>query len=128
MSAVINVQTALRPISCYQCGTVFGVESGFYSDRLNDKGRFFCPNGHGQHFVGKTEAERLQEQLAKERSRVAFYKRESESQKRSRAAIKGQLTKTRNRIANGVCPCCNRSFADLQRHMSTKHPDYAVGE
>lgn len=22
-------------------------------------------------------------------------------------------------------PCCNRMFLDLQRHMSTKHPDYA---
>lgn len=27
------------------------------------------------------------------------------------------------RIHNGVCPCCNRSFVNLQRHMKTKHPE-----
>lgn len=38
---------------------------------------------------------------------------------------KGVVTRTRNRIANGVCPCCDRSFTNLQRHMASKHPDYA---
>jgi hypothetical protein len=28
------------------------------------------------------------------------------------------------RIGNGVCPCCNRSFTNLRRHMTTKHPEY----
>lgn len=22
------------------------------------------------------------------------------------------------------CPCCNRTFQNLQRHMTSKHPDY----
>lgn len=128
MSAVLNVQTQLKPVNCYSCGTTFGMESGFYADRLRDHKNFYCPNGHSQHFIGETEAERLQKQLDRERNRVDFYKRESESQKRSRAAMKGQLTKTKNRIAKGVCPCCNRQFSDLHRHMESKHPDYAVAD
>jgi hypothetical protein len=23
-----------------------------------------------------------------------------------------------------VCPCCQRSFQNLSRHMKTKHPEY----
>jgi hypothetical protein len=23
-----------------------------------------------------------------------------------------------------VCPCCNRSFQNLRRHMATKHPEF----
>lgn len=125
MSAVLNVQTQLKAVNCYSCGTTFGMDSQFYADRLRDHRNFYCPNGHQQHFIGKSEEDRLREHLEKERSRAEFYRREAETQRRSKSAIKGQLTKTKNRIANGVCPCCKRSFADLHRHMTSKHPDYA---
>jgi hypothetical protein len=26
-----------------------------------------------------------------------------------------------------VCPCCNRTFQALARHMNSKHPTYADG-
>jgi aspartate/glutamate racemase len=128
MSAVLNVQQQLRAVNCYSCGTTFGMESSFYQDRVRDHGEFYCPNGHRQHFIGETEAERLKRQLDAERSRSEFFRRQSESERRSKSAIKGQLTKTKNRIAKGVCPCCNRQFSDLHRHMETKHPDYAASE
>lgn len=38
---------------------------------------------------------------------------------------RGVVTKTKNRIGKGVCPCCNRTFVELARHIATKHPDYA---
>jgi hypothetical protein len=27
-----------------------------------------------------------------------------------------------------VCPCCNRTFSNLQRHMAHKHPQFAKVE
>lgn len=42
---------------------------------------------------------------------------------RFEATQKGQLTKLRNRIANGVCPWCQRSFANVARHVEHQHPD-----
>lgn len=30
----------------------------------------------------------------------------------------------KKRVGNGVCPCCNRTFENLSRHMSCKHPEY----
>lgn len=100
------------------------MESGFYEDRLRDHKGFWCPNGHRQHFVGETEAETLKKLLEAERSRSDLFIRQRDAERRSKSAIKGQLTKTKNRIAKGVCPCCNRQFQDLHQHMETKHPDY----
>jgi hypothetical protein len=51
---------------------------------------------------------------------------ETEAERRSKAAYKGQLTKVRRKVANGSCPCCNRHFENLQRHMQTKHPEYVA--
>lgn len=49
---------------------------------------------------------------------------ERNAAQRALRATKGRLTKTKKRIANGVCPCCNRHFVNLERHMTGKHPDY----
>jgi len=126
MSAELKVQSQIQSVRCCECGLLFGMESGFLAGRQRDHGVFYCPSGHSQYYAGETNEERLKKQLEDERSRTAFYRRESELQKRSRAAMKGQLTKTRNRIAKGVCPCCNRHFANLHQHMNTQHPDYTT--
>ena len=44
-----------------------------------------------------------------------------------RHAAKGQISKLKKRASAGVCPCCNRSFQNLRRHMGNKHPEF-VGE
>lgn len=43
-------------------------------------------------------------------------------------AFKGVVTKLKKRAANGVCPCCNRTFVDLARHMAGKHPTFLAEE
>lgn len=42
------------------------------------------------------------------------------------AAARGQVTRLKRRAANGVCPCCTRTFADLKRHMANQHPDFTL--
>jgi hypothetical protein len=32
--------------------------------------------------------------------------------------------KARKRAAAALCPCCNRSFVQLRRHLASQHPDY----
>ncbi len=42
----------------------------------------------------------------------------------ARAAMEKAERKTKRlmrRVSAGVCPCCNRTFSDLARHMKTKH-------
>lgn len=116
---------------CCVCSMAFAVPADFQRRRKEDHKTYHCPAGHGQHYYGKTEAEkqreraeRLQRQVGAREADIRTEQRRLESERRAHAATKGQLTKTKKRIANGVCPCCNRSFANLERHMAGQHPDY----
>lgn len=42
-----------------------------------------------------------------------------------RRATKGVLTRTKNRVAKGACPCCNRYFRDVHSHITSQHPEYS---
>jgi uncharacterized protein (UPF0212 family) len=46
-------------------------------------------------------------------------------ERKATRTLKTQLKKVHVRVGHGVCPCCNRSFAQLRRHMAAKHPEYA---
>ena len=119
----------LEPISCCICGVAFGVPSHMKEKRLNDQQSFFCPNGHKQHFTGLSEVERLRKQLETADNSRKFYERRLGEEVRSKRAVRASLTKAKkklDRVSHGVCPCCNRTFQNLRRHMSTKHPRFAV--
>lgn len=129
----------LAHLTCYLCGVLFGLEAGYEARRRNDHKAFYCPNGHVQGFYGPSKIEQERDaarELAERESRRRNYAEESaqraredaDRQRRSAAAYKGWATRVRNRIANGVCPCCNRSFTNVRRHMTTQHPDYTIPE
>ena len=125
-------------VTCCACGTPFAIEARLHRSLVETHRAFYCPNGHGQSFVGETEAERLKKQLAREaKQREALETQAKRAQaqadqerhhreltERSLRATKAVVTKIKNRVARGVCPCCNRTFANLARHMQTKHPNY----
>lgn len=87
----------------------------------------FCPLGHSHAPAGKSEAEKLREQKDRLEARHRALADQLEAETRSHRATKGQLTKVKKRIGKGVCPGCNRHFADVERHMATQHPDLAGG-
>lgn len=108
---------------CCACGTAFMIPKRMKTALLNSKNTFYCPNGHGQSYVGKTEAEKLKEKLdalqkEKEQEHETLQNRWLDALNE-----KNKLEKKINRIHKGVCPCCNRSFQNLKRHMGTKHPE-----
>lgn len=117
-------------VTCVRCKMEFGLSDHFYKTAKQTEQEFWCPAGHGQHFVlGKTEAEKLRDEveaLRRERDRarqqVARVEDERDHEKRRAAAFKGMTTKMKKRVEAGVCPCCNRHFENLERHMKTKHP------
>lgn len=85
----------------------------------------YCPLGHGGVVSGEGRAERLEKQLAAERARHDQTRAERDQHERSLRAERGAKTKLKKRLAGGVCPCCQRTFENLGRHMKTKHPEYA---
>lgn len=107
---------------------------------------FFCLHGHPSCYpVGDTqedilrrERDRLKQQMAEKddevrrwqatandqcRQKNAFAEK-AEHERRRANGYKGHAAKITKRAKAGVCPCCNRHFTALERHMATKHPEF----
>lgn len=117
-------------LTCYRCGVAFAVPAHWVRQRREDKASFHCPNGHSQAFV-QGEVDRLKAELERERAArqreieaTKHQRQRADREERRRIALKGQLTKVKKRVQNGVCPCCKRHFTNLERHMHTKHPGF----
>lgn len=117
----------LTEIDCSACGIVYAVPKDWDDRHIESGGTWWCPNGHTQQYV-KTEVQRLTEKLETERRSTLFWRDQNTRAERRVAAQKGQATKLRKRIANGVCPCCHRHFTNLERHIAAEHPGYAATE
>lgn len=119
----MNITINLVEETCVACGTHYAVDSHLHSQFKSYGSTFYCPNGHGQSYT-ETEVMRLKRENDNLQKRTQWAETAAENARREKTALKGQLTKTRNRIANGVCPCCHRTFKQLEAHMSNKHPDF----
>ena len=122
----MQATTTFTVVDCPSCNTLFAITAQYEDRRREDGGDFYCPSGHSMSYGNSVRS-----QLKKERERAGRLaaqldqtRANLDATERSRRAMKGQVTKIRNRVGRGVCPCCNRSFADLARHMETKHPDF----
>ncbi|QNJ57961.1 hypothetical protein SEA_HITTER_64 [Gordonia phage Hitter] len=132
MGGTLTNVTTFEIETCCSCSVQFAMPTELRNRRLRDHEAFWCPNGHRQWYVGKTEEQKLRERLEREERRAANAEENVRIERASHAATKGrltatkgQLTKTKKRIANGVCPCCHRSFVNVARHMNSQHPDYS---
>jgi hypothetical protein len=118
---------------CPACFVLHAIPRRMHRERLEQGGDVYCPNGHVWVFT-TPEVARLKNKLeAAEQSRDAAWASltheadQRQAAERSAAAYKGQARHLRNRIGNGVCPCCHRSFANVARHMAGQHPGFAEG-
>lgn len=129
----VSVTLKLTAMDCPDCGVVFAISAELDHRRRSDGQRFYCPNGHGMSY-GEGEAEKARKAATAEAARLRksleaneqWLKEESERRQaaeRSLAATRGQVTKLRKRLGNGICPYCVRHFTALERHIRTKHPD-----
>lgn len=116
---------------CCNCHVPFAMTRDTYNRRREDHKTFYCPNGHPQVYTGKSELQRAREEIDRqkrtiewERERTKQARDERDRKEYERRAAVGQVTKIKKRIGRGVCPCCNRTFENLARHMSNQHPEY----
>jgi hypothetical protein len=132
--STITRETTFTIVDCPRCGMPFGITKDYESRRRQDKRDFVCPSGHTMSYGGesdKDKAQRLAGQLDLERSRLQQERQARISAEhakdyaiRSRKAVSTRLKKVKHRVANGVCPCCNRTFKQLAAHMAGQHPEY----
>jgi hypothetical protein len=123
----------LTVLSCSNCSLPFGISKHFETQRRRDHESFYCPRGHSQYFPGKSDVELAEERAAAAerqtkfaRARATAAQDQAEAHRRTSIALKGHLTRARNKIANGVCPVagCKRHFDNVQNHIARMHPDW----
>lgn len=102
-------------------------------DGLKQDG-FYCPIGHKWIYDGESQTAVLERQLQRERANhdqtlaeLSDARQERDHNENRRRAEKAAKTKLKKRIAAGVCPCCNRTFQNLARHIAGQHPEF-VGD
>ncbi len=130
MLATITHDIILATETCCNCHIAFAMPQELQVKCKQDGTTFYCPNGHPQVY-SKPEITKLQEQLNRANSDAQYWRQRQvdiaaeklhvERQLRTR---KGQITKIKNRIGKGVCPCCNRTFENVARHMESQHPEF----
>lgn len=124
-----HVTIRLVHYTCW-CGTPFAVPSEMvaFQQKQHDDGwaqtAIYCPHGHTVIRSGEGRAKVLERQIASERQRHDQTKAELRETEFRRRAQKAATTKIKKRIAGGACPCCNRTFQNLERHMKSQHPDF----
>ena len=125
MSAALTLTHEYDQQTCITCGCVWWMPMLMLSQRRKDKQNFYCPSGHSQAFI-ESESDRLRKQVAAlEAQKAAAEARERMATNRA-DGIEKKLRRTEKRLKGGACPCCNRTFTNLGRHMHTKHPDFAA--
>lgn len=133
-----QLETPLYSLQCGTCGVWHAIPQVMYNAAKSEGGYWHCPNGHSRGFSegsDKKKIQNLEAELAAERERKLAALSQANSARAmlstTRSQLKGTKTRLKNmkaRVANGVCPCCNRTFVDLQRHMHNKHPDFKASE
>lgn len=130
MSQIITYTETLRTTRCW-CGIALAIPENLLRHAHNDGQRIYCPLGHSFSW-NETEADRLRKKLEKEQAdrkwteqRLRAERDLREDTERRLSAQKGATTRAKKRAAAALCPCCNRSFVQLRRHLATKHPNYS---
>jgi len=117
--------------TCITCGVEYAMPETLWTHQKDNGGYHTCPNGHSQGWGKDTcsaaalrrERDRLAQQIAQKDDELKNQRYLREATERQVVAAKVQITKLKKRASAGVCPCCNRTFANMAAHMKTKHPE-----
>ncbi len=120
-------------VNCGQCGGVYAILERTRLTHERNGTCWTCPYCEcGWGYDGSGLNANLKKQLAQQKKRTEWAQNDARKERqranhidRSRRGHIAAKTRIKNRIAAGVCPCCNRSFQNLSRHMSNKHPTFA---
>lgn len=122
MSTFLETETFVVE-HCCDCGVAFAMTESMRNRFRSNGGSFYCPNGHGQYYA-VTEVQRLKDELNASQKRLTAIQFELAAERSAREQVQKKNKRLEKRASVGMCPCCNRQFVNMQRHMKTKHPGY----
>jgi hypothetical protein len=128
-------------IKCHRCKSDMWIPAALdeAAQAAKEVITFYCAYGHSQHYIKgesqetilRRERDRLKQREAQLMDAVNDEKRRREiaessfvKAETSRTLAQKKLVKLKARAATGTCPCCNRNFSELQKHIATKHPTF----
>lgn len=116
----ISRTVTLETSDCISCGVVFALPDHLLKSHLEHGSTFYCPNGHPMLFRESDvqKATKRAEQAEAESRRLAAERDGLLGIIHTKQAELGRISKRANA---GVCQHCHRSFANVQRHMASKH-------
>ena len=116
--AAIQVTVELTEINCGECGGTYAINERYRLQKYQTGQSWTCPYCKtGWGYSGNSENEKLRRELQAERQR----KESALARENEERAAKEKLERKLKRVDRGVCPQCNRTFANLARHMTCKH-------
>jgi hypothetical protein len=119
---------------CCVCKSEMWLPTPLYDAANHGRGKisFYCAYGHSQVFAeGESELDQLRRERDRARQQLAQRDDEIRTQARLIDNLKQQRDihaaaerKLKSRASHGVCPCCNRQFVNMAKHMQSKHPNF----
>lgn len=114
----------MTEMKCGECGIAFAVPEFWRAEKQRTGDGWYCPNGHCRAY-SESDAAKYRRLLEEQKERhLKTLARLNEAEAAEQKATK-ELNRVKKRVHAGVCPCCNRTFQQLARHMKAKHPEQA---
>jgi len=125
MGYALPVTVQMTEMACGECGIQFTVPEDWRAEKQRTGNGWYCPNGHSRVYR-ESDEERMRKALAEERQRHASTLARLNEAEASERKAQAEIKRIKKRTAAGMCPCCNRMFQQLARHMKTKHPNHGA--
>ena len=122
----MEVTAQLSKVQCGECGGVYAISERFRRQKQEHGGYWTCPycKRSWGYSIGVSDLQEARNKAKNARNMLAAEKARHDQTKMTLRAHKAAKTRLKNRLANGVCPCCSHHFENLQRHIKRKHPEY----
>lgn len=125
MTYTIDITDEVEVIEMAGCGHTIYMSSTLNKQLRRSHNIFYCTYcGNTNHYPQKSREEKLKAALRSTQDQLETVRDQRDRKERQRRVEKAAKTRIKNRVSKGVCPCCNRTFANLAAHMANKHPEF----
>lgn len=112
----------LEQTTCW-CGTPFALPAEMLNAARKSGHTIYCPHGHSVVWK-ETEADRLRRERDRLKQDTARLDDEIRAQRERADKAEAANKRLKKRAAAGTCPCCQRTFSNMTRHIQAKHPEF----
>jgi hypothetical protein len=107
------------------CGMAHAIPRVLSNTASREGTAVYCPAGH-TWVVKNSEMSLLKQQVATRTAELDQERARANAAEAKAKKLVAEAKRLQKRASAGVCPCCNRTFQNVGRHMKTQHPDHGA--